>query len=302
MYYFYGSKPDFNYHSFYRFILKRWVRLSPAFYVATIVYALVSKFIYHNQVDIIFNFFHSVFYCNYIFNQYNTATHFWTLTVEWQFYFLIPFLLIWQNKIGFKNAFLLIFGTLFLITLISVFILNNNFDFLSYTILYRGIEFACGILAARILIRQVAIQRNRKLLGVAFVVVVFCGRILVSQRVFSLSADYYNFFRLFGFTFMGIGFAGILFLSVTSANWAYYILGNPLFKKVGRVSYSFYLFHALVIPLIAALNIKYLPFSDSFAAPVITTVISAVIIYPIALLSFNFLEKPFLSVGNLTTK
>jgi peptidoglycan/LPS O-acetylase OafA/YrhL len=62
------------------------------------------------------------------------------------------------------------------------------------------------------------------------------------------------------------------------------------------------LFHALVFPAVAALNIKYLPFAGSFAAPVVTTVISAIIIYPIALLSYRFFEKPFLSVGNLTTK
>src|ERR1700753_1334175 len=38
MYYFYASKADFSYHDFWRFLVKRWVRLSPAFYTATVLY------------------------------------------------------------------------------------------------------------------------------------------------------------------------------------------------------------------------------------------------------------------------
>ena len=57
---------------------------------------------------------------NYIGRQYNTARHFWTLTVEWQFYFIIPFLLIYQNKIGFKKSFILIFGAVCMATIATV--------------------------------------------------------------------------------------------------------------------------------------------------------------------------------------
>ena len=64
MYYFYAIKSAFSYRDFYRFLVKRWVRLSPAFYVATIIYLLVWKFIYHVQINSVANFLHSVFYLN----------------------------------------------------------------------------------------------------------------------------------------------------------------------------------------------------------------------------------------------
>jgi peptidoglycan/LPS O-acetylase OafA/YrhL len=123
---------------------------------------------------------------------------------------------------------------------------------------------------------------------------------MVSKPVLNLSTYYYNLFKLFGFTMMGIGFAGVLYLSITSVKWLHAILGNPVFKKMGRISYSFYLLHPLVYPFVAGYVIDLMP--TGILAPIITTVISAVILYPVSLLSYNLLEKPFLSIGNLTTK
>src|SRR6185437_8818434 len=72
MYYFYGSKNEFSYHDFYRFIKKRWVRLSPAFYTATIVYIVVSTFIYHTSVTgSARNLLNSIFYLNSAFPEHN---------------------------------------------------------------------------------------------------------------------------------------------------------------------------------------------------------------------------------------
>jgi peptidoglycan/LPS O-acetylase OafA/YrhL len=71
---------------------------------------------------------------------------------------------------------------------------------------------------------------------------------------------------------------------------------------MGRISFSFYLLHALVVPVIAGYTMKFMPFTKSIIAPIITTCVSAIILYPISKLSYNLLEKPFLSIGNLTTK
>jgi peptidoglycan/LPS O-acetylase OafA/YrhL len=302
MYYFYASKSDFSYHDFYRFLVKRWVRLSPAFYMATIIYILVGKFVHHQNIDGLSNFLHSVFYLNYFFIQYSTASHFWTLTVEWQFYFTIPLLLIYQNRIGFKKSFLIIFGSAFLTAIILVFILKSHFDPITDTIFFRGLEFGCGSIAARLLIKNNAFFKKRFLWLMLFIAITYAGRVLISKQVLSLSANYCNLFKLSGYAFMGTGFAGILYQSVVSVKWLNFILGNRLFKKMGRISYSFYLLHPLVYPVIATYTIQLMPSLKGITAPVVTTIISAVILYPLSLVSYNLLEKPFLSIGNLTTK
>lgn len=302
MYYFYTSKSDFSYHDFYRFIKKRWFRLSPAFYVATIIYTVVGNYFYNYNLNFFMSVFHSIFYLNHILTQYNSASHFWTLTVEWQFYFIIPFLLIYQNKIGFNKTFILIFGTIILAAITSVFIVKDQMDQLTDTLLFRGIEFGCGVLAARLLIKNNSYFINRKLWLVAFIAITYTGRVMVSKSVLMLSHDYYNLFRLFGFILLAAGFAGILYLSVTSVKWLDMLLGNKFFKTMGRISYSFYLLHALIFPVIAIFTIRHLPFFTGIMAPAATTCISAIILYPLSQLSYNLLEKPFLSIGNLTSK
>jgi peptidoglycan/LPS O-acetylase OafA/YrhL len=260
MYYFYGSKSAFSYHDFYRFIWKRWVRLSPAFYGATIIYIVVEKLVQHSDINPVFGFLHSVFYLNYIFGQYNTASHFWTLSTEWEFYFLIPFLLIYQYKIGFKKTFSLIFGGIFLAAIISVFIIQNHFDLLTGTVLFRGIEFGCGIIAARLLIKNSTFFTQRILWLIAFIIITYAGRVLISEHVLKWSLYDSNLFRLAGYLLMGIGFAGILYLAVTSAKWLRLVLGNKLFKTIGRISYSFYLLHGLIFHTVVLFTIQCLPF------------------------------------------
>lgn len=302
MYYFYASKSDFSYKDFGRFLVKRWVRLSPAFYVATIIYILVGRIIYHYPINSICNFLHSVFYLDFLFPQFDTASHFWTLTVEWQFYFIIPLLLIYQRIIGFRKVFLLTFGNIFLIAVILILIQKNASDYLAGTIIFRGIEFGFGVLAARLLLKTNFFFKNRALWLATFIVITYAGRWLISNPVLKLSFFYSNLFKLSGFTLMGCGFAGILYLAVTSAKWLQYILGNRLLKSMGRVSYSFYLLHALIYPAVVAFTIAHLPFFKGFSAPLISTVISTIILYPLSLLSFRLLEKPFLYIGNLTTR
>jgi len=303
MYYFYAAKHKFSYRDFYRFLVKRWVRLSPAFYTATVVYLLIRIFISQDINVNAASLFTSVFYLNSIFPRDTAASHFWTLGVEWQFYLVIPFLLIYQNRIGFKKIFVIIFGLLFLVAIVSVLVIRNRFDLITDQIFFRGIEFGCGTVAGRLLlINNIAYFKSRALWLLTFIVITYAGRVMISNPVLSLSANYNNLFKLSGFTLMGAGFSGILYLAVTSAKWLNLILGNILFKTMGKISYSFYLWHPLVIPVVNHYTLIYMPFAKGITAPVLSTCISAIILYPISILSYNMLEKPFLSVGNLTTK
>jgi peptidoglycan/LPS O-acetylase OafA/YrhL len=301
MYYFYASKTQFSYRDFYRFIVKRWVRLSPAFYTATIIYILFKLFILKYNVNITAEILTSVFYLNSIVARYNAAPHFWTLGVEYQFYFTIPFLLIYQSKNGFNKVFLYLYGTILLLGLTSVFIFKTESNILTDQLLFRGVEFALGILSARVLLKNIGKIRFRAVWAVLFLLITYSGRIMISKQVLSLSASYYNLFKLLGFGLMSCGFAGILYLSVTSTGWLNKILGNTPFKIMGKISYSFYLWHGLVIELVSHYTYAMLS-SKGIIGPVVSTLISTIILYPLSVLSYNYLEKPFLYIGNLTTK
>ena len=138
--------------------------------------------------------------------------------------------------------------------------------------------------------------------ALAFIAITYAGRIMISNPVLILSPNYYNLFKLSGFTLMGTGFSGILYLAITSSGWLRLILGNNTFKAIGKVSYSFYLWHPLVIAAVNHYILANLPFVRGITAPVFSTCISAVILYPVSLLSYKLLEKPFLATGNLTAK
>lgn len=301
MYYFYASKSNFSYHDFYRFIVKRWVRLSPAFYTAVVVFILIGVFIYHSSFRYE-SLVVGIFYLNTIFPQYSVASHFWTLSVEWQFYIIIPFLLIYQSRIGFKKAFIYIFGSIFIIAIGCVFVFKSGCEVLTGNIIFRGAEFGCGVIAAKLFIAGRPPLRNKVLFFILFLGITYIGRIMISKPVLSLSVDYYNIFKVFGFTLIASGFAGVLYMALTSVKWFNLILGNRLFRSMGRISYSFYLWHPLVLSFVGAQITSVIPIDKGIITPIIITIVCTIVLYPLSLLSYALLEKPFLSVGNLTTK
>lgn len=296
MYYFYGSKPEFTITDFFSFLKKRWLRLSPVFYFATFIFCFVKIYIKHLQLNILLNVLHSIFYLNFIGVNYNTELYFWTLTVEWQFYLTIPFLMLFQNKYGFSKVFSFIFGGIFLTTVIFIIIVKNEYDFLTYTFMYRAVEFGCGVLVARILLKKHYILKNRVLWLCTFFLIIFIGRFLVSKQGLSLSVYYFNLIRLAGFTFMAVGFAGIVYLSITSTKYLHNFLGNQFFCNMGKVAYSFYIWHGLVNLMVTDYILHHFPLFTSIWAPICATIIGFIILYPISLISYNYLEKPFMNL------
>ncbi|WP_374951539.1 acyltransferase family protein [Mucilaginibacter sp.] len=301
MYYFYSRRPFSSYRDFGHFFLKRWVRLSPAFYTATVIYLLHEYFFNSGSRMQGLQLIHSLFYLNYWLGEYGVANHFWTLTVEWQFYLLVSLLLVWQRKAGFRRSFLYLFSLLGLAAVTTVFVYKAGSDYLTGTILFRGVEFGAGILTARLLLYPRPAFKNRKIWFFIFVAIICTGRVLVSERALRLAVHYYNLFKLAGFTLMGIGFSGFLYIIITSNGRLARLFGNRLMVSLGRVSYSFYLFHALIFPYVTGYIVRWGIFQGIFG-PLVATGCSILILYPLSLLSYTVLEKPFLSVGNMTSK
>ncbi len=297
MYYFYANKTSFNYLDFWIFLKKRWIRLSPAFYFATIIYILF-RLKPEPLVSIGLKFLTSVFYIN-SFSKYNAEGFFWSLGAEWQFYVLIPFIFILQHRIGFLRGFALITSILFVVAIASVLYLKSGSDILTDQILFRYFEFACGIILARVILFNSIHLNKRAFWLFGFILITYTGRILLSGYIQSLSPQYYNIIKLLGFTVMSAGFTGIVYLSITSTKWLRAILGNKAFGFLGKISYSFYLWHGIVHVVIGQLVISNLNIGGILPA-FVTFSLSTIILIPVSYLSFLLLEKPFLSRRKLS--
>lgn len=288
MYYFYANKPSFTYRDFWVFIKKRWLRLSPAFYVATVAYVLINN---NGDTDtIIPKILTSFFYLNSL-SPYNAEGFFWSLSPEWQFYILIPFLLIYQIKAGFRKTFCIISLLMLVLAVLSVMIFQNRSDIFTSQIIFRFFEFGCGIIVARIMLIYPLTLKLRWAWLLLFIFLSYSGRILLSNPILSLSQLYYNLFKLLGFTIMAIGFGGIMYLALTSEKWLKKTIGNRIISSIGRVSYSFYLWHGLVHIFISQLVIANFGTSTIVSA-LITFTLSLIILIPISFSSYSILERP----------
>lgn len=295
MYYFYLRNKTFSYTDFRKFIRQRWVRLSPAFYLACIVYSGL-RFYDNPSFDIVKSGLSSLLYLNGIFYQYSPQSILWSLTAEWQFYLIIPFLLIYQNHIGFTRIFSVMALTMFLLAVTSVLLLKSKSDVLTNQIIFRYFQFMWGILVGRIfLLFPQSRSKYRPLFLLALVIITYLGRICISNPVLSLSIHYYNLFKLLGFSLMGLGFGGVIYLTLTSQRILKTLFGNRIICSIGRMSYSFYLWHALVHSCIGAYLTAKFGTNAGILVPFINFIISTALLIPVSTLSFRLLEKPFMA-------
>lgn len=97
---------------------------------------------------------------------------------------------------------------------------------------------------------------------------------------------------------MSCGFSGIIYLSLTSEHLLHKVLGNKMISMIGRISYSFYLWHGLASFIIGNMIIHRFVFLNDIRAPLLTFILSTLILIPISLVSYNMLEKPFIATNH----
>ena len=274
-----------------RFYIRRVRRLLPALVVVVCVAVAMALWLHHMRHDTIVDGVAALIY----FQDYRYAimpgegtalSHTWSLSVEEQFYFIWPLLLIALLRWNRRAA---MFATSVLIIIVVAW---RGFLLVSVADPLHRIYFAFDTRADELLIGcalalwrpQATMPRFLRHLWPAVVLLLAAVVLKVGPR-----GPWLPYIDTVGYPLLGVAAAYLIaILTSGEENFLTYLLSLPLVVAFGRISYGFYLWHWLIIyeQGYVIINRIWMAFALSLAA---------------AVASYWLVERPFLKTGRPAT-
>jgi peptidoglycan/LPS O-acetylase OafA/YrhL len=293
----------------YIFILRRTIRIFPAYYFFLLVVILLP--VIGNDVKN-----HAAMYYSYLANYQiflnqkwpSVTSHIWTLALEEQFYLIWPFIIIFVPHKHLLKVFLLV--------IIGSVVLRAIFYYPTAGIPQVILTQYCldpfaigGLLTYKYTASDSEKQTiNKYFNSILYVAVPLAVLIIVMK-------SYYFSFVINGLIFSMIAFKIIDIAAVGFKGWFGSFLENKIVVFIGRISYGIYLYHLLVpiifwkvfsiiynhllhhFPAFFTTNHKEIAaFIKLMASDPVCFVIYSVCVIVLALISANLIEKPFSSL------
>ncbi len=275
------------------FYTRRILRIVPLAYLFLIVLIIISVCYYRmsTKSDFIYSF---LFLKNLPIKNQPFTAHLWTLSVEEQFYIILPLLMYLGIKRYFNFALLVVIFVPLLSILafncIGYSFTNHIFELIIKFIMYsfwKGptiilIGSVFSILTFKGIIKS---EPNNKHYFLSFFLLILA--ILISTRNFILYSKYTSEY------ISSIIIAYVILLNIRSQNFLSKILSNRILVKIGILSYSIYIWQQIFIgkffwiPWLKELNSLPLIF---------VIVLKLVFMIPIAYISYYLFETPFLKL------
>ena len=298
-------------YSVLNYAKRRALRIVPAYYVALALLVLVGPVTpSFGTVAVHLTFLHGFFFIPQI-----EAGPFWTLTVEVAFYAMLPLLVLKFRRFS-QRA--MIFGVLLLASVITRLVMVGALDFLPVLGELRGgglasypttwLYLCLGGVLIRMMVERYAnigSEPSRRQLSVTSALTVVSVALLLVLTL--LIFPYLGMKPLiFVRTPAGMILEALAILVFVSA-----VLGSPILKPVlklrplgfvGKISYSLYLLHGLVLAAVATYVLPVvLWFTDQgsltiWAAFVTYAFVVVAVAVAIAYLSFRYIESPFMRI------
>lgn len=289
------SKKEKKSFGFVDFYIGRFKRIVPVFIVFLLLVFIAGQFVYvvsdlsqiHKTTKSA-SIFNSNNYLASLDNYFGAASsenpllHTWTLSIEMQFYFLLPLFLIFV-----KRKYVYPVSLVLIVLLISYSYYSSTFLNLKgqmyYSLPARIPEFLIGTIFAvkeKDIIKLVGKHQNT--LSVAALFTLIASAIMLSEQS----------------NFPGIVVlipclsAGLLLVCCQSVVSRFF--AAKFFVHIGELSYSIYLWHWAVMAFLRYYLLEY-----DFDIP--QTLVVIVATYVLSYLSYTFIEKPFRNKKNKTT-
>lgn len=288
MYYFYADKlQQFNWKEIKTFLIRRWFRIAPVFYIGIAVYLFIGYWLFNQNISYQ-KILGNIFFINILSKSFEVAPHFWSIATEWQFYVILPVLFYMRvHSANYSRVLLVVTAVLFSIG-VAMITLNKALD---YQLPVRFIQFSTGIFAAYHL-KNNQIRKNYGIAGFIFAVLVIgLGRLMNTETFLHyIGSDlYYALMKCTGYGLMSGGFSLLIYFSLIQDGIIYRMINTKLTSYLGKISYSFYIWHGIILQLTWIMMFHF--FQDVNANFLILLfVLSALLTTGIASLSYYFIE------------
>ena len=216
-------------------------------------------------------------------HQFYPSGPIWTIGVEFQFYLLFPFFALFLARFGVKY----LLGLILLIVLVkfNLFVLKGDGIYynLYHSIIGRLDQFLIGMLFAVLYKTRFFQIINGNNIAALFILI-FSLLVLMGQ---------FGNKNFLSFTIEAVCWGGVV-VSYLSMNLFHSVILDKFLAKLGELSFSIYLLH---LPIIDMLNKIF-----SYSSPTTLTelflafVWKVPVVIMIAFLTFNVVEKPFMSL------
>jgi peptidoglycan/LPS O-acetylase OafA/YrhL len=220
----------------------------------------------------------------------------WTIIVEFQFYIIFPFILLFTQKYGFRY----VFGLLVLALIVRYGLwVNRGYiqDIAYWTIFGRIDQFILGILACELVAKHINLKL-KFICGAIFIML-----LLAFSEFNNLGGFYHipvypstNGLWIIMPTLEGLMWASLIALYL-SADFFLYSRISKIIAWFGAISFSFYLNHMFVIEFVYKIESKmnWLPSSIwNICLNIILVILPITLVF--SSLTYFLIEKPFLSL------
>lgn len=278
------SALDNNTFGFLDFYKRRFQRIIPAYFILLLVVGLIWPFIYlYHDIGVLKGTLSraALFLSNLAFQNgdsyfgaqmsENPLLHTWSLSIEFQFYFLIPIFLVYLRKHALKL-------TIALILIISLYtsydiIFNDSKYIVYFSLLARIPEFLVGVAFSLLFKEGIYLKQSisNVLCTIAAAVLIVCSIVFDEKSAFP------GALALLPCICVGI-------ILCIRGSILEQILSNSVLMYIGKLSYSLYLWHW---PIMAYVRYYYGNYEFSLLQVGLVSVATFVCAY----LSYQFIER-----------